>query len=50
MERGLRERITGWVLECEIYHGNENIASRNTKVLTRDDDNFLSSAQVKEQF
>jgi hypothetical protein len=50
MERGLCERINGWVLGCELYHGNKDIASRNTKVSTRDDDNFLFSIQVKEQF
>jgi len=50
MERGLRERINGWVLGCELYHGNKNIASRNTKVSARDVDNFSVSTQSKEQF
>ncbi len=38
------------ILECEPHHGNKDTASRNTKVPTRDDDNFLFSIQVKEQF
>ena len=50
MERGLPEWIDGGVSECEPYHGNKNTASRNTKVSARDDDNFLFSIQVKEQF
>jgi len=28
MERGLRERIDGWVLGCELYHGNKKISSQ----------------------
>jgi hypothetical protein len=31
MERGLRERIDGWVLECEVYHWNKKIPSRDAK-------------------
>jgi len=50
MERGLPEWIDGWVSGCELYHGNKNTASRNTKVSPRDDDNFLFSIQVKEHF
>jgi hypothetical protein len=50
MERGLREGIDGWVLGCELYRGNKNIASRSAKVSARANDNFLFSIQVEEQF
>jgi hypothetical protein len=38
------------ILGCEPYHGDKDIASRNTKVPTRDDDNFLFSTQPKKRF
>jgi len=46
----VREGIDGWVSGCELYHGNKDIASRNTKVSASDDDNLLFSIQVKEHF
>ncbi len=50
MERGLHERIKGWVLGGGLYHGNKDIEAMNMKVSTRDDDNFLFSIQVKKPF
>jgi hypothetical protein len=46
MERGLRERIDGWVSACKLYHGDKKISSqlgvektRRVKVSVRANDN-----------
>jgi hypothetical protein len=57
MERGLRERIDGWVSPYKLYHGNKKISSRlgvektrRVKVSVKANDNFLSLSQPKERF
>jgi hypothetical protein len=50
MVRTLLAGVHGLVLGWVLYHGDKNIASKSAKVSAREDDNFLFSIQVKEQF
>lgn len=40
IDKKLREWINGWVLRCERYHGNKNIASRLRVETTRNRKSF----------
>jgi hypothetical protein len=57
MERGLRERIDGWVLRDELYDRDKKISSqlgvemiRSVKVSAKANDHFLSSEHQKKCF